>query len=915
MNAIYSFIKKNQSILSHLFFTGILCVLIILSKDTINSFLFLVNFIISIADLFCIYRMLFKKKYSDSILKICCLAAIAICANNLYSYAQILNILPCLKTVNEYWFWTIFLLILFLLLIIVKIFGFLANSGKNNNYWHRSTTSDMESTDQSSTADDIKKANNYHTKHTPSSRSAVQSPEEPYNYLRLTGIIFLTIFLTGIPAVLLIVFNKYNLDTSPLEFDKVISFFISYGFAFLLILFAVIFVFITILHIIKYIFHLIASFNKANEKRNDNSDEPVPTYAFSVGIVLILMFLSWKISSFNIDDLTERLVVGDYLALPLASIVVIILFFILVNLVHAILIMLNGKSIDYIKSFNRKVKLSEKIFRIIKDIVSIILDTMISILDFIRFIPDFFSSLSELVIKEEAESLKTDTGSSKKIDKHHNDNEKSIKIVKVAAFAFALLSWIATAQGLHEYVFQDYYWQALLISFGIQSILFVFNLKLPYFFRKIGRKNQHRELRKYHLGRKKGLSKTSYKWSSFQRLTAIFYAVMIFSSSFFSFVYITNLVYRETQYVDAQTVLNRNYRRYLDEADEYCAELIKIMQLTISNKLSELQEIIPASNSDQKTQEELEVEQIDAESTYMDKVAEEETAQTEFDTAREIYMTPMSVRWRDSATYAEEKAAYDRANEKLEAAKKETTSAEATLNQIEQALVNYKPSADTVVHELLLESLKTEPNQETLSSQMTALNDLILQNDEEAINSVKFADIVSETQELSIAVDNYQTIKLIQSQDGTNNDISDLKAGLLNSNIAIPVPGAKEFEADKTAWGNYWKERFNVLEELIGSIPNVSDSTITNLQGAEEIVDTQMLLQFDTRKTADEISKISRSNLENINAIERAVRLLFQNDFPALAIFSMLFALFLDISSLLAGLFIYLVSESKKAES
>ena len=135
-------------------------------------------------------------------------------------------------------------------------------------------------------------------------------------------------------------------------------------------------------------------------------------------------------------------------------------------------------------------------------------------------------------------------------------------------------------------------------------------------------------------------------------------------------------------------------------------------------------------------------------------------------------------------------------------AKKETTSAEATLNQIEQALVNYKPSADIVVHELLLESLKTEPNQETLSSQMTALNDLILQNDEEAINSVKFADIVSETQELSIAVDNYQTIKLIQSQDGTNNDISDLQAGLLNSNIAIPVPGAKEFEADKTAWGN-----------------------------------------------------------------------------------------------------------------
>lgn len=69
--------------------------------------------------------------------------------------------------------------------------------------------------------------------------------------------------------------------------------------------------------------------------------------------------------------------------------------------------------------------------------------------------------------------------------KHINTNKEGIRIVKVAAFCFAIISFIATSEGLASYVF-EYRWQAYMISFGIQSILFVFNLKLPYYFEKIG---------------------------------------------------------------------------------------------------------------------------------------------------------------------------------------------------------------------------------------------------------------------------------------------------------------------------------------------------------------------------------------------------------------------------------------------
>ena len=410
------------------------------------------------------------------------------------------------------------------------------------------------------------------------------------------------------------------------------------------------------------------------------------------------------------------------------------------------------------------------------------------------------------------------------------------------------------------------------------------------------------------------MEKSSYKWSPLQKLIAVFYAVMLFSSSFFSFVYITNLVYKDTQYIDAHTVLRRSYRIYLNEIDEYSTELTKVIQLTISNKLSELQELMPDSNNTQRTQEELENERINAENTYLSRLAEEETAQAEFETARETYITPMSERWRSSSTYAKEKDTYDNARKKLEAAKKTSASAKAVLDQIEQDLENYKPSEGTIVHELLLESLKTEPDQEILNSRMTDLNDLVLQSDEEDINSSRFVNIVSKTQELTIAVENYQTLKQIQSQPESNKDITDLKNDLSDTDITIPVPSSEEFENDKAAWEAYWKERFTVLEELISSVPTVSNSTFLNLEGADQIINVQLLLQFDAQKIATEISKISRSNLENINAIERAIHLLFQNDFPALAIFSAIFALFLDLSSLLAGLFVYLISESKKED-
>lgn len=117
-----------------------------------------------------------------------------------------------------------------------------------------------------------------------------------------------------------------------------------------------------------------------------------------------------------------------------------------------------------------------------------------------------------------------------------------ITIVKVAAFAFAIVSWNATADGLSTYIFTESQWMATLISFGIQSILFVLNLRLPFYYHKIGENCPNREKRKYHWGNKKGHEKKTYKSTSFQRAIILFYVMLLSSSSFFSFVYICDYV-------------------------------------------------------------------------------------------------------------------------------------------------------------------------------------------------------------------------------------------------------------------------------------------------------------------------------------------------------------------------------------
>lgn len=413
-----------------------------------------------------------------------------------------------------------------------------------------------------------------------------------------------------------------------------------------------------------------------------------------------------------------------------------------------------------------------------------------------------------------------------KVDSH----KEGIKIVKIAAFCFAIISFIATAQGLHDYVFVDYYWQALLISFGIQSILFVFNLQLPEYFNQIGKLTPdiNRTHKKYHFGDHKGTDKKSFKMTSLQKLIVFFYVVIIFASSFFSFVYITNFVYRDTQYIDANIVVDRTYRMYLSDTEKYIDELTKVKQLTINKKLSELSEKAPNNTGDlSKTKSELVKNVTKAQNEYNNCVAIETDAKNVYKEAESIYNSPW---WRNRGQIKKEHDNMIAAREALNTATQNKTKAKNNLNDAKQALKEYKPSVKITADNLLVEILKKNPQEKELNSLMSELNEAVFQLKDSNAADFSFSGLVEKMQELSVAVNNYLTLRDIKFGE---KGIDKLKEDFSKDDIVIPDYTSEEFDKQKSNWESEWKSLFTSLDQIIKSVPeylktDIIDSSIIN---------------------------------------------------------------------------------------
>ena len=125
-------------------------------------------------------------------------------------------------------------------------------------------------------------------------------------------------------------------------------------------------------------------------------------------------------------DLTEVLVIGDYLALPIAVIAILIFFFLLVQITHIIILLLSKMTAENVKEFiekqEEKYNLASRLAQIISAVIDIILDTIISTLEFVKFIPSFFTSVGKLVLFDEEDSEDAESNEDDVHDKSLEDD-------------------------------------------------------------------------------------------------------------------------------------------------------------------------------------------------------------------------------------------------------------------------------------------------------------------------------------------------------------------------------------------------------------------------------------------------------------------------------------------------------------
>ena len=420
----------------------------------------------------------------------------------------------------------------------------------------------------------------------------------------------------------------------------------------------------------------------------------------------------------------------------------------------------------------------------------------------------------------------------KKVYPDKNKKDRSDRqIVKIAAFCFAIISWVATAKGMSEYVFHNEGWQAYTVSFAIQAILFVFNLKLPAHFGEIGRR-----------AREEGVDPNRRKL-----LILIFYSMILMCSSFFSFVYIANLVYEDTRYNDSHVTLNREYREKLDDTKRYADEYTNLIRIIISEKLGNLDsELSGKSNANMrntstesvKSESELindldnaQMELEKAESTY--EIAKDNTqdaqeavriaenalnaANTAYENATAALETaPRSNNARNNA--ADAYNAKIRAEDTLKASQDELDrkrrvesnayqvliTARSNQNAAQKAKDNYERSFSASTHDMLIEILQTTPDSVKLRELLNRIHTTVVESGEIKTKLSDFANIVKLTQELTLAVDGYLTVRSVQSSmksvseddDISNREgftIESLQDQLLFETVELPNPKDEDY--------------------------------------------------------------------------------------------------------------------------
>lgn len=504
-------------------------------------------------------------------------------------------------------------------------------------------------------------------------------------------------------------------------------------------------------------------------------------------------------------------------------------------------------------------------------------------------------------------------------ENHATPQNGVINVLRICTVLLAIVSFWATAQGMAEYVFSQR-WQAYMASLAIQGLLLGLNFNFPTFWRYIGE----------HAGgtiAKVGLAALT--------------SVVLFCSSWFSFVFIVGRAYGQSWDVESRLLVQSTYRQVLYETDDYAEGYADSLRNSLGEQILSLYERVQ------------ELEDKDIVSIQGYDWAQEEAAYTgeEFAAGSEMQMVIEAM--KDATAEGAASSDLERAinvvqqvkerleseitslRERIETANNDAQRAEANLEAAQNRLNRASAEADNSALIRAVESAQNSYNrsleglerlEESEEDYQEALSrigvyETSLSNVMGSSSGRMGASLRSIQQELykdnpdlgtmeEDALTVFEQLRLaskVSSEEGadyqimlneTYQFINDLRAYRSVRGIAVGLEEMVErLQGDADAvinaegnWKEEWSGRLNGLKSLIGALPVNTGST-----GG--------ITRYDRAGASDKLDDMLRLYVAEHNAAHQAIIYLC-SPYRGLAIFSIILAFLLDIAAFITGLLI-----------
>lgn len=494
-----------------------------------------------------------------------------------------------------------------------------------------------------------------------------------------------------------------------------------------------------------------------------------------------------------------------------------------------------------------------------------------------------------------------------------------INVLRICTVLLAIVSFWATAQGMAEYVFSQK-WQAYMASLAIQGLLLGLNFYFPTFWRYI-------EERAGNLIAKIGL--------------VLLTGVVLFCSSWFSFVFIVGKVYRQSWDVESRLLIQSTYRQVLYDADDYAESYADNLRDSLGEQILSLYERAQTLES----KDIVSIQGYDWEQEEAAYTGEEFAAGSEM----QIVIEAMKAATAEGAVSSDLEHAIDLVQQvkgrleseieslggRIETANDDVDRAQVNLQAAQTRRRNAPAGADISALEAAERAAESNYN-----ASQNELSELIEQRREYesalsrvglyelSLSSVMGSssgrmgaslrniqqelykdnpDLGTMEEDALIVFEHLRLATEVSSEEGadyqimlneTYQFINDLRAYRSVRGIAVGLEELVEnLQGDAEAvinsegsWKEEWSSRLNGLKSLIGALP-VNTGT------------TGGIMRYDRAGASDSLDDMLRLYIAEHNAAHQAIIYLC-SPYRGLAIFSVLLAFLLDIAAFITGLLI-----------